>query len=103
MTENIGTSLYFHVSATFDANDYYRENITQDKPIDLVNIDDRDLPNYGSPSASDSDDLPNTEASSSDDDYLAPNWSPRPMSMSSFNGEESFSLPTQQHVVTSSM
>ena len=43
-----------------------------------MNIDDRDLPNYGSPSASDSDDLPNAEesgdnvpfeASSSDDDF----------------------------------
>ena len=60
----------------------YRENITQDEPIDPVNIDDRDLPNYGSPSASDSDDLPNAEesgdnvpfeASSSDDDFLTPN------------------------------
>ncbi|KAH0769528.1 hypothetical protein KY290_013509 [Solanum tuberosum] len=29
------------------------------EPIDPVNIDDRDLPNYGSPSTSDSDDLPN--------------------------------------------
>ena len=28
-----------------------------------MNIDDRDLPNYGSPSASDSDDLPNAEES----------------------------------------
>ena len=56
----------------------YRENITQDEPIDPVNIDDHDLSNYGSPSASDSDDLPNAEesvdnvpfeASSSDDDF----------------------------------
>ena len=58
------------------------ENITQDEPIDPVNIDDRDLPNYSSHSASDSDDLPNAEesgdnvpfeASSSDDDFLTPN------------------------------
>ncbi|KAG5620537.1 hypothetical protein H5410_005755 [Solanum commersonii] len=35
------------------------ENITQDEPIDPMNIDDRDLPNYDSPSTSDSDDLPN--------------------------------------------
>ncbi|KAH0633503.1 hypothetical protein KY284_036289 [Solanum tuberosum] len=62
MTENVGTSSNFHVSPTFDADDY-RENITQDEPIDHVNIDDRDLPNYGSPSASDSDDLPNAEES----------------------------------------
>ncbi|KAG5626419.1 hypothetical protein H5410_011637 [Solanum commersonii] len=58
MTENVGTSSTFHVSPTFDAYDY-QENITQDEPIDPVNIDDRDLPNYGTPSASDSDDLPN--------------------------------------------
>ena len=47
-----------------------------------MNIDDRDLPNYGSPSARDNDDLPNAvesrdnvsfEASSSDDDFLTPN------------------------------
>ncbi|KAH0675286.1 hypothetical protein KY285_023087 [Solanum tuberosum] len=60
MTKNVGTSSNFHVSPTFDADDY-QENITQDEPIDPVNIDDRDLPNYGSPSASDSDDLPNVE------------------------------------------
>ena len=75
----------------------YRENITQDEPIDHVNIDDRDHPNYGSPSASDSDDLPNVEesgdnvpfeASSSDDDFLTPNRSPRPMSMSPFRNHE---------------
>ena len=44
-----------------------------------MNIDDRDLPNYGSLSASDSDDLPNAEesgdnvpfeASSSDADFF---------------------------------
>ena len=71
----------------------YRENITQDGPIDPVNIDYRDLPNYSSPSASDSDDLPNVEesgdnvpfeASSSDDDFLTPNRLPRLMSMSPF-------------------
>ncbi|KAH0722137.1 hypothetical protein KY289_005181 [Solanum tuberosum] len=92
MTENVGTSSNFHVSPTFDADDY-RENITQDEPIDPVNIDDCDLPNYGSPSNSDSDDLPNAdesgdnvpfEASSSDDAFLMPNRSPRPMSMSPF-------------------
>ncbi|KAG5613251.1 hypothetical protein H5410_024532 [Solanum commersonii] len=57
-------------------------NIAQDEPIDPVNIDDHDLSNYGSPSASDSDDLPNAEesgdnvpfeVSSSDDDFLMPN------------------------------
>uniref|UniRef100_M1DRE7 Uncharacterized protein n=1 Tax=Solanum tuberosum TaxID=4113 RepID=M1DRE7_SOLTU len=77
MTKNVGTSSNFHVSPTFDADDC-RENITQDEPIDPVNIDDRDLSNYGSPSVSDSDDLPNAEesgdnvpfeASSSDDDF----------------------------------
>ncbi|KAG5601206.1 hypothetical protein H5410_032576 [Solanum commersonii] len=62
MTENVGTSSNFHVSPTFDADDY-QENITQDEPIDPVNIDDRYLPNYGTPSASDSDDLPNAEES----------------------------------------
>ena len=41
----------------------HRENTTQDEPIDPVNIDDHDLPNYGSPSTSDSDDLPNAEES----------------------------------------
>ncbi|KAH0678752.1 hypothetical protein KY284_019837 [Solanum tuberosum] len=96
MTENVGTSSNFHVSPTFDADDY-RENITQDEPIDPVNIDDRDLPNYGSPSASDSDDLPNAEesrdnvpfeASSSDDDFLMPNRSSRPMSMSPFRNHD---------------
>ncbi|KAH0776774.1 hypothetical protein KY290_008185 [Solanum tuberosum] len=96
MTKNVGTSSNFHVSPTFDADDY-QENITQDEPIDPVNIDDRDLPNYGSPSASESDDLPNAEesgdnvpfeASSSDDDFLMPNQSPRPMSMSPFRNHE---------------
>ena len=75
----------------------YRENITQDEPIDPVNIDYRDLPNYSSPSASDSDDLPNVEesgdnvpfeASSSDDDFLTPNRSPRLMSISLFHNHE---------------
>ncbi|KAH0669426.1 hypothetical protein KY285_023589 [Solanum tuberosum] len=60
MTKIVGTSSNFHVLPTFDADDC-RENVTQHEPIDLVNIDDRDLPNYGSPSASDSDDLPNAE------------------------------------------
>lgn len=73
------------------------ENITQDEPIDPVNIDDRDLPNYGSPSASDSDNLPNAEesgdnvpfeASFSYDDFLTPNRSPRLMSMSPFRNHE---------------
>ncbi|KAH0696092.1 hypothetical protein KY290_013453 [Solanum tuberosum] len=103
MTENVGTSSNFHVSPTFDADDY-RENITQDEPIDPVNIDDRDLPNYGTPSASDSDDLPNAEesgdnvpfeASSSDDDFLMPNRSPRPMSMSPFRNHE---IPYLDHL-----
>ncbi|KAG5568096.1 hypothetical protein H5410_064889 [Solanum commersonii] len=93
MTENVGTSSNFHVSPTFDADDY-RENITQDEPIDPVNIDDRDLPNYDSPSVSDSDNLPNAEesgdnvpfeASSSDDDFLMPNRSSRTMSMNDPN------------------
>ena len=44
-----------------------------------MNIDDRDLPNYGSPLVNDSDDFPNAEesgdnvpfeASSSDDDFF---------------------------------
>ncbi|KAH0672973.1 hypothetical protein KY290_025253 [Solanum tuberosum] len=83
----------------------YRENITQDEPIDPVNIDDRDLPNYSSPSASDSDDLPNVEesgynvpfeASSSDDDFLMPNRSPRPMSMSPFRNHE---IPCLDHLL----
>ncbi|KAG5617929.1 hypothetical protein H5410_017753 [Solanum commersonii] len=77
ITENVRTSSNFHVSPTFDANDY-RKNITQDEPIDPVNINDCDLSNYGSSSASDSDDLPNAdvsrdnvpfEARSSDDDF----------------------------------
>ncbi|KAH0689320.1 hypothetical protein KY289_016678 [Solanum tuberosum] len=103
MTENVGTSLNFHVSPTFDADDY-RENITHDEPIDPVNINDRDLSNYGSPSAIDSDDLPNAEesgdnvpfeASSSDDDFLMPNRSPRPMSMSQFRNHE---IPYLDHL-----
>ncbi|KAH0723052.1 hypothetical protein KY289_006096 [Solanum tuberosum] len=103
MTENVGTSSNFHVSPTFDADDC-RENITQDEPIDLVNIDDHDLPNYGSPSASDSDDLPNAEesgdnvpfeASSSDDDFLMPNRSLRPMFMSPFHNHE---IPYLDHL-----
>ncbi|KAG5623789.1 hypothetical protein H5410_009007 [Solanum commersonii] len=96
MTENVGTSSNSHVSFTFDADDY-RENITQYKPVDPVNINDCDIPNYGSPSASDSDDLPNVEesgdnvpfeASFSDDDFLMPNQSPRPMFMSPFRNHE---------------
>ncbi|KAH0653819.1 hypothetical protein KY289_031497 [Solanum tuberosum] len=103
MTENVGTSSNFHVSPTFDADDC-RENITQDEPIDPVNIDDRDLPNYGSPSASDSDDLLNVEesgdnvpfeASSSDDDFLMYSRSPRPMSMSPFRNHE---IPYLDHL-----
>ena len=62
-----------------------------------MNIDHHDLPNYVSPSASDSDHLPNAEesgdnipfeASSSDDDFLTLNQSPRPMSMSQFRNHE---------------
>ncbi|KAG5623920.1 hypothetical protein H5410_009138 [Solanum commersonii] len=96
MTKNVETSLNFHVSPTFDANDY-RENITQDVPIDHVNIDYRDLSNYNSLLASDSDDLPNAEQSgnnvpfealSSDDDFLMSNQSPRPMSMSPFHNHK---------------
>ncbi|KAH0706646.1 hypothetical protein KY290_011740 [Solanum tuberosum] len=103
MTENVGTSSNFHVSPTFDANDY-RENITQDEPIDPVNIDDHDLPNYGSHSSSNSDDLPNAEesgdnvpfeASSSDDKFLMHNRSPRPMSMSLFSNHE---IPYLDHL-----
>ncbi|KAH0728941.1 hypothetical protein KY289_000129 [Solanum tuberosum] len=114
MTGNLGTSSNFHVSPNFDADDYRyvhhlifylsKENITQDEPIDPVNIDDRDLPNYGTPSASDSDDLLNAEesgdnvpfeASSSDDDFLMPNQSPRPMSMSPFHNHE---IPYLDHL-----
>ena len=82
----------------------YRENITQNEPIDPVNIDDRDLPNYGSPSARDNDDLPNAvesrdnvsfEASSSDDDFLTLNRLPRPMSMSPFRNHE---IPYLDHL-----
>ncbi|KAH0650215.1 hypothetical protein KY284_030127 [Solanum tuberosum] len=103
MTGNLGTSSNFHVSPNFDADDY-RENITQDEPIDPVNIDDRDLPNYGTPSASDSDDLLNAEesgdnvpfeVSSSDDDFLMPNQSSRPMSMSPFRNHE---IPYLDHL-----
>ncbi|KAG5593393.1 hypothetical protein H5410_043907 [Solanum commersonii] len=96
MRENVGTSLNFLVSPTFEADDY-RKNITQDEPIDPVNIDDRYLPNYDSLSVSDSNDLPNAEesgdnvpfeASSSDDNFLMPNRLPRPMSMSLFYNRE---------------
>ncbi|KAH0662532.1 hypothetical protein KY284_027463 [Solanum tuberosum] len=68
-------------------------------------MDDRDLPNYGSPSASDSDDLPNAEesrdnvpfeASFSDDDFLMPNRLPRPMSMSPFRNHE---IPYLDHLL----
>ncbi|KAG5614286.1 hypothetical protein H5410_014110, partial [Solanum commersonii] len=71
-----------NIAPSYGLDNYFgQENITQDEPIDPVNIDDRDLPNYGSSSASDSDDLPNAEeskdnvpfeASSSDDDFLMP-------------------------------
>ncbi|KAG5572381.1 hypothetical protein H5410_062147 [Solanum commersonii] len=93
MTKNVGTSSNFHASPTFDANDY-PENITQDEPIDLVNIDD----------PSDSDDLPNAEESgddvpfealSSDDDFLMPNRLPRPMTMSPFRNHE---IPYLDHL-----
>ncbi|KAH0725606.1 hypothetical protein KY284_001471 [Solanum tuberosum] len=103
MTKNVGTSSNFHVSPTFDADDY-RENITQDEPINPVNIDDHDLPNYDSPLASDSDDLPNVEesgdnvpfeASSSDADFLMLNRSPRPMSMSLFHNHK---IPYLDHL-----
>ncbi|KAG5615988.1 hypothetical protein H5410_015812 [Solanum commersonii] len=96
MTKTVGTSSNFHVSPTFDEDDY-RETITQDEPIDTVNIDDRDLSNYDTASASDSDDLSNAEesgdnvpfeASSSDDDFLMPNRSPRSMSMSPCRNHE---------------
>ncbi|KAH0689261.1 hypothetical protein KY289_016619 [Solanum tuberosum] len=105
MTENVGTSSNFHVSPTFDEDDY-RETITQDEPIDSVNIDDRDLSNYDSPSASDSDDLSNAEesgdnvpfeASSSDDDFFMPNQSPRSISMSPFHNHEIPYLDHLQH------
>ena len=73
-----------------------------------MNIDDHDLPNYGSPSASDSDDLPNAEdsgdnvpfeASSSDDDFTTLNRSPRPMSMSPFHNHE---IPYLDHLLNGS-
>ncbi|KAG5622218.1 hypothetical protein H5410_007436, partial [Solanum commersonii] len=107
MTENVGTSSNFHVSPTFDADDYrYVQHLIfyLNEPIDPVNIDDRDLPNYSTPSASDSDDLPNAEesgdnvpfeASSSDDDFLMPNRLPRPMSMSPFRNHE---IPYLDHL-----
>ncbi|KAH0657682.1 hypothetical protein KY289_026430 [Solanum tuberosum] len=94
--QNILTGRYdVDLNETINESDW--ENIIQDEPIDPVNIDDRDLPNYGSPSASDSDDLPNVEesgdnvpfeVSSSDDDFLMPNRSLRPMSMSPFCNHE---------------
>ncbi|KAG5624267.1 hypothetical protein H5410_009485, partial [Solanum commersonii] len=91
MTENVGTSSNFHVSPTFDADDYQ-------------NIDDRGPSKLRTPSASDSDDLPNAEesgdnvpfeASSSEDDFLMPNRSPRPMSMSPFRNHE---IPYLNHL-----
>ncbi|KAH0776510.1 hypothetical protein KY290_007921 [Solanum tuberosum] len=101
--QNILTGRYdVDLNETINESDW--ENITQDEPIDPVNIDDRDLPNYDSPSASDSDDLPNAEesgdnvpfeASSSDDDFLMPNRSPRPMSMSPFRNHE---IPYLDHL-----
>uniref|UniRef100_M1D867 Epidermal patterning factor-like protein n=1 Tax=Solanum tuberosum TaxID=4113 RepID=M1D867_SOLTU len=58
--QNILTGRYdVDLNETINESDW--ENITQDEPIDPVNIDDRDLPNYDSPSASDSDELPNAE------------------------------------------
>ncbi|KAG5628172.1 hypothetical protein H5410_013390 [Solanum commersonii] len=102
-------------STDFPNMTHYQNILTGRYDFDLneiINENNRDLPNYSSPSASDSDDLPNAEesgdnvpfeASFSDDDFLMPNRSPRPMSMSPFHGEESFPLPTQQLVVTSSM
>ncbi|KAG5596859.1 hypothetical protein H5410_038091 [Solanum commersonii] len=101
--QNILTGRYdVDLNETINESDW--ENITQDEPIDPVNIDDHDLPNYGSRSASDSDDLPNAEesgdtvlfeASSSDDDFLMPNRSPRPMSMSPFCNHE---IPYLDHL-----
>ncbi|KAG5622344.1 hypothetical protein H5410_007562 [Solanum commersonii] len=68
MMENVGTSSNFHVSPTFDADDYR---------------DSDDLPN-----AEKSRDNVPFEASFSDDDSLIPNRSPRPMSMSLFHNHE---------------
>ncbi|KAG5615753.1 hypothetical protein H5410_015577 [Solanum commersonii] len=59
MTENVGTSSSFHVLPTFDTNDYNRKNITQNEPVDPLNINDHDLSNYDSPATS--DDLPNVK------------------------------------------
>ncbi|KAH0776715.1 hypothetical protein KY290_008126 [Solanum tuberosum] len=100
--QNILTGRYdVDLNETINESDW--ENITQDEPIDPVNIDDRDFPNYGSPSASDSDDLPNAEElgdnvpfeASSSDDFLMPNRSPRPMSMSPFRNHE---IPYLDHL-----
>ncbi|KAH0733036.1 hypothetical protein KY290_003885 [Solanum tuberosum] len=100
--QNILTGRYdFDLNEIINESDW--ENITQDEPVDLVNIDNRDLPNYGSPSASDSDDLPNVEesgdnvpfeASSSDDDFFMHNRLPRSMSMSPFHDKGCRFRPT---------
>ncbi|XP_015160964.1 uncharacterized protein [Solanum tuberosum] len=90
MTENVGTSSNFHVSPTFDADDY------------------RYVQHLIFYSTSDSDDLPNTEesgdnvpfeASSSDDDFLMPIRSPKSMSMSPFRNHE---IPYLDHLLEGS-
>lgn len=100
---NAGTSSTVHRPSRFDAEDYYRENLTQGERGVLSNIDNVDLPEHGTSSETDSDDLPNAdvsreevlfETSSSDND--SSNSSQRPMSMSPFCGEQLFPQPIQQ-------
>ncbi|KAF3674817.1 hypothetical protein FXO38_05044 [Capsicum annuum] len=100
--KNIETFSNVHVSSSFGAIDYCRVNITQDQPNVPVNIDYVDQPNYRSSSQSDCDYLPNADesedelqfvASSSDDEFMNPNRSARPMSISPTHVEES--LPPQ--------
>lgn len=56
----------FSTHQKFIANNVFthiKKNITLNKSIYLVNIDYHDLSNYGSPSTSDKNDLPNMEIS----------------------------------------
>ncbi|KAF3655281.1 hypothetical protein FXO38_00339 [Capsicum annuum] len=82
----------------------------QDQPNVHANIDNVDQPNYRSSLQSDSDYLPNTDesddelpfvASSSDYEFITPNCSARPMSMSPAHIEESLPLQNLHLVVRS--
>ncbi|KAM3270037.1 hypothetical protein P3S67_029943 [Capsicum chacoense] len=108
--KNAETFSNVHGSSSFGATEYYRVNITQDQHNVHKNIDNVDQPNYRSSSQSESDYLPNAEesddklpfvASSSDDEFMTPNRSTRPMSMSPTHVEEL--LPPQNlHLVVRS-